>query len=130
MGRSRVEATAAGRWLDFGRDGGWTCCVDQGHYGHRAQKATWLYAVGVQIPMLTWGKAPGGVRLDEGFHSSEERAAARRRQRTGLCQRLSKRQRIETPVLFRDLLLSMARAADVSAQSPNDRTLFSLQGGV
>src|SRR6478609_11904694 len=25
--------------------GGWTCQVEQGHYGHRARKATWLYAV-------------------------------------------------------------------------------------
>jgi hypothetical protein len=90
-------------------EGGWTCCVDQGHYGHRAQKATWLYAVGVQpLPLLRWGKSDRRVRLDEGFHSAEER---RRKIRTGTCQRLSKRERMETPVAFRDLLLAMARTS-------------------
>jgi hypothetical protein len=96
----------AGGWVSAGWCGGWTCCVDQGHYGHRAQKATWLYAVGVPLPSLVWGKSPRTVRLDEGFHSAEER---RRKIRTGICQRLSKRERIETPEPFRDLLLSMAR---------------------
>jgi hypothetical protein len=98
----------AGGWVSADWEGGWTCCVDQGHYGHRAQKATWLYAVGVDLPLLTWGKSPRGVRLDEGFHSAEER---RRAIRTGACQRLSKRQRMETPIPFRELLLGMARSA-------------------
>lgn len=91
-------------------DPGWTCCVDQGHYGHRAQKATWLYAVGVHpLPMLVWGKKHGGVRLDDGYHSADER---RRAIRTGVCQRLSKRERAETPLPFRDLLLELARNAE------------------
>lgn len=85
---------------------GWTCCVEQGWYGHAARKKTWLYAVGVELPMLIWGKSPATVRLDEGYHSAEER---RRAVKTGICQRLSKRQRAATPVPFRDLLLSMAR---------------------
>lgn len=31
-----------GRWIVADFVGGWTCCVEQGHYGHRARKATWL----------------------------------------------------------------------------------------
>jgi hypothetical protein len=93
----------AGGWVVADWEGGWTCCVDQGHYGHRAQKATWLYAVGVPLPSLTWGKS--SVRLADGFHSAAER---RRAQRTGTCQRLSRRQRTETPIPFRDVLLFMA----------------------
>lgn len=91
-------------------DGGWTCCVEQGRYGHTSKKATWLYAVGVDLPELRWGIGPPGqgVRLDEGFHSKEERARALK---TGACQRLSKRQRMATPPAFADLLLSMARSA-------------------
>lgn len=96
----------AGGWVVADWRGGWTCCVDQGHYGHRAQKATWLYANGVDLPTLRWGKARSGVRLDEGFHSAEER---RRKVRTGVCKRMSKRECAITPLLFRDLLLSMVR---------------------
>lgn len=88
---------------------GWTCCVEQGAYGHRARKATWLYAHGVPLPSLKWGRADGDfIRLDDGFHSKEERARA---VKTGACQRLSKRQRAATPPAFRDVLLDIARAA-------------------
>lgn len=95
----------AGGWVKADDAGGWTCCVDQKHYGHRAQKATWLYAVGCTLPELIWGKSEGGVRLDDGFRTAEQR---RRAVRTGICQLLSKRQRAETPLLFRDLLIQIA----------------------
>ncbi len=80
----------AGGWVNADFEGGWTCCVDQEYYGHRAQKSTWLYAAGVPLPSLKWGKGSSKIRLDDGFHSAEER---RRVQRVGICQRLSKRQR-------------------------------------
>ncbi len=91
-----------GGWIVADWQGGWTCCVDQGHYGHRAQKATWLYAVGVSLPTLVWGK-----KVVRPVAVSMTSAARRRTIRTGACQRLSARQRSETPVRFRDLLLSM-----------------------
>lgn len=98
-----------GGWVPAGDFRGYTCCVEQGHYGHRARKATWLYACAVVLPSLPWGKAPGDfARLDEGFHSIEER---KRAIKTGACQRLSKNQRAATPPAFRDLLLSIARSA-------------------
>lgn len=94
---------AAGDWI------GWTCCVEQGWYGHLARKATWLYAARIaDLPSLRWGKSPASARLDDGFHSAEER---RRSVHTGICQRLSKRQRAATPIEFRDLLISIARSA-------------------
>lgn len=87
----------------------WTCCVEQGHYGHRARKATWLYFVGDnRPPELTWGPS-AGERLDEGFHSKAERDAARaagQRPR----KRLSAAENRSTPPAFRDLLLSIARS--------------------
>ncbi len=84
---------------------GWTCCVAQGRYGHRAQKLTWLYAVGCELPDLDWGLCPGLERLDDGFHSAEERRRAVRR---GVVQRLSHRERAATPDAFRDVLIGMA----------------------
>jgi hypothetical protein len=94
---------------------GWTCCVEQGWYGHRARKATWLYAHGVDLPSLQWGSAPGDfVRCDEGFHSKEERARAIK---TGACQRLSARQRAASPIEFRDILIGMARSTPRKAEA-------------
>ena len=99
-----------GGWVNADFLGGWTCCVEQGHYGHRARKATWLYAFGTELPPLHWGPSEAESRLDEGFHSAEER---RRAIKTGVCQRLSRRQRLATPVPFRDLLLGIARSHQV-----------------
>ncbi len=104
--------TRAGGWDSAGDDRGRVCCVEQGHYGHRARKATWLYAVlphAFPYPSLIWGPSRG-VRLDEGFHSKAERNAARE---AGIkpVKRLSTRENIATPIVFRDLLLSLARLA-------------------
>lgn len=94
-----------GGWVRNGL--GWTCCVEQGHYGHRARKATWLYAVVPNPPDLTWGPSRG-ERLDEGFHSTAERRAVRA---SGVrpVARLSTGDNIATPLPFRDLLMSIAR---------------------
>lgn len=100
----------SGGWVNADMLGGFTCCVEQGAYGHRARKATWLYAFGVDLPSLKWGRAEGKFDLlDEGFHSKEERAWKIKK---GICQRLSKRERAATPIEFRDLLISIARSAE------------------
>lgn len=96
----------AGGWIKADEFGGWACCVDQKHYGHLAQKATWLYAVSCELPELVWGKSENGIGMDDGYHTAEER---RRAIRTGRCQRLSKNQRKATPIAFRDLLISIAK---------------------
>lgn len=104
----------SGGWVAADFVGGWTCCVAQGHYGHRARKMTWLYAHGVQLPSLIWRLPPPRARLDEGFHSKEER---RRAVRTGVCQRLSRGQRLATPPEFRDLLISIAASSRGAAET-------------
>jgi hypothetical protein len=94
-----------GGWLRV--RSGWTCCVEQGHYGHPARKATWLYYVGdVPPPELTWGPS-AGQRLDEGFHSKAERDAARAAGQKPR-PRLSTAENVATPIPFRDLLLGLA----------------------
>jgi hypothetical protein len=103
----------SGGWVAADFHGGWTCCVEQGHYGHRARKATWLYAFGVELPALKWGPAPSRTRIEEGFHSKAKADAARRSPDWVPRKRLSERERIDTPLPFRDLLLSIARTARV-----------------
>lgn len=91
--------------------GGWSCCVEQGHYGHPARKATWLYYVGkAEPPALVWGKSSATARLDDGYHSKEHRAAAKAAgiKRRSL-ERLSIRQRTVTPDHFAELLIGLAR---------------------
>ncbi len=97
----------SGGWTLPDKNGGSSCCVAQGHYGHAARKMTWLYAVWTDLLELIWGPTEPRSRLDLGFHSKEERARA---VKTGICQRLSHRQRILTPEPFRDLLISIARS--------------------
>ena len=115
-----VAPPKCGGWVAAGDFlGGWTCCVEQGHYGHLARKATWLYAHGVDLPSLRWGPTAGKLRLDDGFRSAEER---RRAVKTGVCQRLSHRQRAATPPEFAELLLSIARSASATQRSGTDGT--------
>lgn len=91
--------------------GGWSCHVEQGHYGHRARKATWLYAFGRDLPRLAWGPSSATARLDDGYHSAEERQAAKARGEHGGGDIISHRERHATPHEFRDVLLAMARSA-------------------
>lgn len=101
----------SGGWVAAGDFQGWTCCVEQGHYGHRARKPTWLYACGVSVARLTWGAAPQQRGLiDAGYHSAAERRAARLAGTLRGGGRMSKRERAATPLPFRDLLLDMARS--------------------
>lgn len=114
------EASTAWRWFDLNEPpydggciaadfiGGWTCRVEQGHYGHRARKGTWLYACRVSaLPSFKWGPSEAAVRLDDGFHSAEERRRLKGERRN--VERLSKRERLTTPLPFRDVLLAIAR---------------------
>jgi hypothetical protein len=90
---------AGGGWVSAGLgDWGWTCCVEQGHYGHRARKATWLYAAHVELPSLRWGPSSATAWVSYcGNHT-----------RGKVVQRMSKRERSATPPAFRDLLISIA----------------------
>jgi len=96
---------------------GWTCCVEQGHYGHRARKATWLYVARIYpLPNLRWGSSGPKPRLDDGFHSKAERAAGQKRSEA---PRLSKVECVSTPAEFAWLLLDLASIAKPNFQAIN-----------
>jgi len=98
--------------------GGWSCHVEQGRYGHRAKKATWLYAYGVVPPPMRWG-----FIADTELHPVRWRDSAKRERARALVSwcgnhvpggenrpRLGKREASATPLEFRDALLAIARS--------------------
>jgi hypothetical protein len=82
--------------------GGYVAHVEQRNYGHPARKATWLYAYGVELPQLKWGRGP----KPEAWISAD-----RPRSQLGHVRQLQKREASASPIEFRDLLLSIARSA-------------------
>jgi hypothetical protein len=103
-----------GGWIAADFEGGWTCCVEQGRYGHYARKPTWLYAVGCKLPSLDWGES--GPRLDPAVIERMGLARAKRLGEVGARGGgTDSTPRISTPAPFRDLLISVARTA-VSSQ--------------
>jgi len=102
--------------------GGWTCRVDQGHYGHPARKPTWLYAVGAALPALRWGASAPEIPADR---SDKWRARAAR---DGVCVLLSRRQRAATPQTFRDLLISIAQSAQIPSQDGDPARVGTARG--
>lgn len=95
-----------GRWASADNFNGFTTCVAQGNYGHRARKLTWLYANSKYLPKLNW-ELPKKERLDEGFHSKEERRQARAQGKKPI-KRLSEVENLRTPFIFKMLLKYIA----------------------
>lgn len=86
--------------------GGWTTQVDQGRYGHAANKPTWIYVHGLDVPpRLDWKRA------DNKGPQTEQRNSRSGRPLDPL-DRMSKRKRSATPLAFRDLLISIAETAN------------------
>ena len=100
-----------GGWVPAGDWQGWTCCVEQGHFGHRARKATWLYAHGVDLPALRWGSTADGASTALVSWCGNRTRADEKRPRVG------KAQASKSPVEFRDLLLGMARTARTRSEA-------------
>lgn len=104
-----------GGWISAGDWFGWTCCVEQGHYGHRARKATWLYVVGATaLPSLRWGPSAARARLDAGYHSAAERAAAKASGMVTTAERLGARECRLTPAEFAALLENIASGCQLA----------------
>lgn len=84
-------------WSRSGR--GWVCEVWQSAYGHRANKATWLYYVGAKPPFeLNWARPRGTHQI--GFQDQRGKAANK--------PILYKREANATPPAFKDVLIRLA----------------------
>jgi len=98
-----------GGWIPTG-DGGWTCCVEQGRYGHYARKPTLLVAYYCDLPELDWGI--GEPRIPQW---AIDKYGLERAKRNGELSfkggGTDSSPRIATPTAFRDLLIDMARTA-------------------
>jgi len=100
------KPSSSGGWAKADDRDGWTCHVEQCHYGHAARKATWLYAVRCTLPDLKWG--PGIATNVIGSCSRLSDGTFRRP-----VERMSKSQRNATPIPFRDVLIAMARSVRI-----------------
>lgn len=114
FGLNRPSRT--GGWIAADFEGGWTCCVEQGRYGHYARKPTMLLAFHVDLPELRWGKSE--ARLDPAV---VERMGLKRAKRLGEVGArgggTDSAPRIGTPPEFRELLISMARSVPAIEQA-------------
>ena len=94
-------------WLK-NHSGGWVCEVWQSAYGHRANKATWLYYFGKNPPFdLDWSRPIGTHQI--GFYD--------RRGKSKNKPTLNKKEANATPLLFRDTLIRLAYHS-VSTDTP------------
>jgi hypothetical protein len=106
-----------GGWT-LGLDGGASCYVEQGRYGLPIKKGTWLYAYGVELPELRWGRdlnreVRGG---DWTIATWRDRFQGRQEQWLNSQHRGGHHGLTATsPPAFRDVLLEMARTAGVAA---------------
>lgn len=109
-----------GGWTHDLFDAGASCYIEQGRYGLPVKKATYLYAVGVDLPELKWGYTPDGdgtVPNGEYGGMDNWRDSWTRVGRLGEDHFWSRERnsgmRSSTPPEFRDVLLSMARSSIV-----------------
>lgn len=100
----------SGGWVRADDVGGWTCHVEQGHYGHFSRKPTWLYAVGCDLPHLIWGR--GAQRLHP---IALERYGYEKARHIGMAAMIGGKDKTKireaTPLPFRDVLLGIASTA-------------------
>jgi hypothetical protein len=94
-----------GGWIKAD-ESGYTCCVEQGQYGHYARKPTLLYVVDTDLPELKWGKTdpvfPGWAIEKYGIDKCK-RIGELGLQGGGI----NSKSRIYTPEPFKQLLIDM-----------------------
>jgi len=100
----------AGGWTMADWLGGWTCCIEQGQYGHYARKPTLLYACKTDLPELRWAESKASLDPVMVARLGMKRAK-RRGEVASRGGGTDSAPRIHTPAAFRDLLLAIAATA-------------------
>lgn len=104
-----LDRPTKGAWTPSRR--GWVCVVWQSAYGHRANKATWLYYVGRMPPFdLDWARPRAECQI--GFPDQRGRAANK--------PTLSKHEANATPLLFREALLCLVKHSQSEPSEPSE----------
>lgn len=105
-----------GGWIQADSFGGFTCCVEQGRYGHYARKPTLLYVVNCFLPELDWGV--GEHRIPDW---AIEKYGLKRAKRIGELSfkggGKDSSPRISTPKEFQDVLIGMARTVKPTGEN-------------
>lgn len=102
-------------WTEPDRCGGRSCYVEQGHYGHDAKKATWLYAARVDFGWPI-NFAVGEQRIPQWMIDRYGYEKARKIGVVAMVGGKDKQaKRNRTPEPFRDLLLSLAGTARLNS---------------
>lgn len=92
----------SGRWVMSDDEAGWICEVWQSAYGHKANKATWLYYIGENPPFeLNWERKKGTHQI--GFQ--DQRGKSKNK------PTLSKKEANATPIAFKEELIRLAQHA-------------------
>jgi hypothetical protein len=93
-----IEKPTGAGWKHLTSDA-WVCEVWQSAYGHRANKATWLYYKGINPPLeLKWDRIKGTHQV----------GGADQRGKNANKPTLSKKEANATPIEFRDVLIKLA----------------------
>lgn len=95
-----------GQWLKAKDGYGWVCEVWQSAYGHRANKATWLYYVGKSRPFdLVWKRPKAPYQIGR----QDQRGKTKNK------PTLSKKEANATPINFMTVLIKLAEYSITSA---------------
>lgn len=98
-----LQKPIKGQWTKSGK--GWTCEVWQSTYGHKANKATWLYYVGRNKPFdLVWDRPKGSHQICHFDKRGKERNKPT----------LNKFEANATPEAFKQVLIRLAEYSNSS----------------